>query len=247
MKLSENTVFITGGASGIGFALAKGFLDFKNTVIICGRNSGKLQQVKQRLPEIHVIHCDVKNKDDVKHAFEVIKNEFSELNILVNNAGIQYRFDFREDQDAIEKIDEEIDTNFRAIVRLTKLFIPILERAPQSAVVNVSSGLGIVPKRSAPGYCASKAAIHAFSKSLRYQLEKTSIKVIELFPPFTDTDMTRGREDDIHKVSPDFVASKFFSKFAKDCCEIKPGLMNIFLFQLNRFLPPLAEKIAKNR
>ena len=125
--------------------------------------------------------------------------------------------------------------------------MPLLEKAPQAAIVNVSSALGIVPKKSAPGYCATKAAIHAFSKSLRYQLEKTSIKVFELFPPPTDTDMTRGREDDIHKESPDFVANKFFSKFAKDHCEIKPGLMNIMLLQINRFLPSLAEKIAKKR
>ncbi|UCF86260.1 MAG: SDR family NAD(P)-dependent oxidoreductase [Desulfobacteraceae bacterium] len=247
MKLSNNAVFITGGASGIGFALAKSFLELKNTVIICGRNSGKLQHVKERFPEIHVIRCDVTNEDDLKQAFEFIKNEFGILNILVNNAGIQYRFDFREDQDAIKKIDEEIDINFRAVVHLTKLFIPVLSKAPQAAIVNVSSGLGIVPKKSAPGYCATKAAIHAFSKSLRYQLEETSIKLIELFPPFTDTDMTRGRDGDIRKESPDFVAKKFFSKLAKDRFEIKPGLMNIILLQINRFLPSLAERIAKKR
>ena len=242
MKLSDNTVFITGGASGIGFALAKGFLELKNTVIICGRNSGKLKRVKERFPDIHVIPCDVTNEDDLKKAFEFIKNEFGGLDILVNNAGIQYRFDFCTDKDAIRKIDEEIDINFRAVVRVTNIFMPLLEKVPQAAIVNVSSGLGIVPKKSAPGYCATKAAIHAFSKSLRYQLEKTSIKVFELFPPLTDTDMTRGREDDIHKESPDFVANKFFTKFAKDHCEIKPGLMNIMLLQMNRFLPSLARK-----
>jgi len=188
MELSDNTVFITGGASGIGFALAKGFLDLKNTVIICGRNSDKLKQVKERFPEIHVIRCDVSNEEEVKQAFEFIKNTFGSLNILVNNAGIQYRLDFREDRDAFKKIDEEININFRAVVRLTNVFISLLEKAPQSAIVNVSSGLGIVPKKSAPGYCATKAAVHAFSKSLRYQLEETSIKVIELFPPFTDTE-----------------------------------------------------------
>lgn len=247
MKLSDNTVFITGGASGIGFALAKGFSELKNTVIICGRNSDKLKRGKERFPDIHVIPCDVTNEDDLKKAFEFIKNEFGGLDILVNNAGIQYMFDFCTDKDVIKKIDEEIDINFRAVVRLTNIFMPLLEKAPQAAIVNVSSGLGIVPKKSAPGYCATKAAIHAFSKSLRYQLEKTSIKVFELFPPLTDTDMTRGREDDIHKESPDFVANKFFSKFAKDHCEIKPGLMNIMLLQMNRFLPSLAEKIAKKR
>lgn len=247
MKLSDNTVFITGGASGIGFALAKGFLELKNTVIICGRNSDKLKQVKEGFPEIHVIRCDVTNEEEVKQAFETIENKFGLLNILVNNAGIQYRLDFREDEDVLKKMDEEIDINFRAVVRLTKALIPLLEKARQAAIVNVSSGLGIVPKKSAPGYCATKAAIHAFSKSLRYQLEDTSIKVIELFPPFTDTDMTKGRDNDVHKESPDFVAKKFFIKFEKDHYEIKPGIMNIMLLQMNRFLPCLSEKIAKKR
>lgn len=247
MKLSDNTVFITGGASGIGFALAKGFLELKNTVIICGRNSDKLKQVKESFPEIHVIRCDVTNEEEVKQAFETIENKFGLLNILVNNAGIQYRLDFREDEDVLKKMDEEIDINFRAVVRLTKALIPLLEKARQAAIVNVSSGLGIVPKKSAPGYCATKAAIHAFSKSLRYQLEDTSIKVIELFPPFTDTDMTKGRDNDVHKESPDFVAKKFFIKFEKDHYEIKPGIMNIMLLQMNRFLPCLSEKIAKKR
>lgn len=247
MKLSDNTVFITGGASGIGFALAKGFLELKNTVIICGRNSDKLKQVKESFPEIHVIRCDVTNEEEVKQAFETIENKFGLLNILVNNAGIQYRLDFREDEDVLKKMDEEIDINFRAVVRLTKALIPLLEKARQAAIVNVSSGLGIVPKKSAPGYCATKAAIHAFSKSLRYQLEDTSIKVIELFPPFTDTDMTKGRDNDVHKESPDFVAKKFFIKFEKDHYEIKPGIMNIMLLQMNRFLPCLSERIAKKR
>ena len=247
MKLSDNTVFITGGATGIGFALAKGFLELRNTVIICGRNSDKLKQVKERFPEIHTIRCDVTIEDEVKQAFESIKKKFGFLNILVNNAGIQYRLDFRKDEHVFKKIDEEIDINLRAVVRLIDVFMPLLEKAPQAAIVNVTSGLGIVPKKSAPGYCATKAAIHAFSKSLRYQLEDTSIKVIELFPPFTDTDMTKGRDNDVHRESPDFVARKFFLKFKKDRCEIKPGLMNIMLLQMNRFLPSLAEKIAKKR
>jgi uncharacterized oxidoreductase len=247
MKLSDNTVFITGGSSGIGLALAKGFLELKNAVMICGRNADRLKQVKERFPEIHVVQCDVTNAAQVKEAAESIKNTFGFLNILVNNAGIQHRFDFREDNDALKKLDEELDVNFRAVVHLTKILTPLLEKAPQAAIVNVSSGLGIVPKKSAPGYCSTKAAMHAFSKSLRYQLEETSIKVIELFPPFTDTDMTKGRDEDVRRVSPDFVARKFFEKFEKNHSEIKPGLMNIVLLQKNRFLPSLAEKIAKKR
>ncbi|MFQ5799564.1 MAG: SDR family oxidoreductase, partial [Bacteroidota bacterium] len=157
MELSKNTVFITGGASGIGLALAKEFLNHENTVIICGRNQEKLDFAKRQHPDIHTIRCDVSNMNEIQQAVELIKTEFGGLNILVNNAGIQYRFDFHDDENAIEKIDEEIDINFRAIVHLTKLFLPILMKAPEAAIINVSSFLGIVPKKSAPGYCATKA------------------------------------------------------------------------------------------
>jgi short-subunit dehydrogenase involved in D-alanine esterification of teichoic acids len=246
MELSKNTVFITGGASGIGFALAKEFLSYENTVIICGRTLEKLEFAKEQYPGIYTIRCDVSNMDEVRQAMEKIETEFGSLNVLVNNAGIQYRFDFYEDEGAIEKIGEEIDINFRAVVHLTKLFLPILKKASEAAIINVSSFLGIVPKKSAPGYCATKAALHAFSKSLRYQLEDTPIKVFEIITPLVDTDMTKGREHDMKKLSPESLAKEVFRKLESDTFEIRPGRTSFVLF-LNRLLPSLAEKIAKNR
>jgi uncharacterized oxidoreductase len=129
MNLSQNTVFITGGGSGIGLALAKAFLNSQNTVIVCGRNAEKLESVKKQYPPIHTIRCDVSDNDSVQQALEKINSEFSGLNILVNNAGIQYRYDFLSEENASVKIDEEIDINFRAIVHLSKLFLPVLMKA----------------------------------------------------------------------------------------------------------------------
>jgi uncharacterized oxidoreductase len=246
MELSKNTVFITGGASGIGLALAKEFLNYDNTVIICGRNSEKLEFVKQHYPAIYTMRCDVSNMNEVQQTTEKIESEFGSLNVLLNNAGIQYRFDFFEDEHAIEKIGEEIDINFRAVVHLTKLFLPILKRAPEAAIINVSSFLGIVPKKSAPGYCATKAALHAFSKSLRYQLEDTSIKIFEIITPLVDTDMTKGREMDMKKLSPESLAKEVLRNLDSDTFEIRPGRTKVVLF-LNRLFPSLAEKIAKKR
>jgi len=246
MELRKNTIFITGGASGIGLALAKEFLNYENTVIICGRNIEKLEFAKKQYPDIYTIRCDVSNMNEVRQAMEKIDTEFGSLNVLVNNAGIQHRFDFYEDDGAIEKLDEEIDINFRAVVHLTKLFLPILEKAPEAAIINVSSFLGIVPKRSAPGYCATKAALHAFSKSLRYQLEDTSIKVFEIITPLVDTDMTKGREDDMKKLSPESLSKEVFRKLESDTFEIRPWKTSVVLF-LNRLFPSLAEKIAKKR
>jgi uncharacterized oxidoreductase len=246
MELSKNTVFIIGGASGIGFALAKEFLNYENTVIICGRSLDKLTFAKEQYPDIYTIQCDVSNMIEVRQAIEKIETEFSSLNILINNAGIQHRFDFSEDERAIEKMDEEIDINFRAVVHLTKLFLPILKKAPEAAIVNVSSFLGIVPKKSAPGYCATKAALHAFTKSLRYQLENTSIKVFEIITPLVDTDMTKGRESDMKKLSPELLAKEVLRNLDSDTFEIRPGQTKVVLF-INRFLPSLAEKMAKKR
>jgi short-subunit dehydrogenase involved in D-alanine esterification of teichoic acids len=246
MELSKNTVFITGGASGIGLALAKEFLNYENTVIICGRSLEKLESAKEQYPDIYTIQCDVSNLNEVRQAAEKIETDFGSLNILVNNAGIQHIFDFYEDESAIEKLDEEININFRAVVHLTKLFLPILKKAPEAAIVNVSSFLGIVPKKSAPGYCATKAALHAFSKSLRYQLENSSIKIFEIITPLVDTNMTKGRESDMKKLSPESLAIEVLRNLDSDTYEIRPGRTKVVIF-LNRLFPSLAEKIAKKR
>ena len=246
MQLNNNTVFITGGASGIGLALAEEFLNYKNTVIICGRSTEKLELARQRYPSLNTMRCDVSNMMDIQQALEQIKAGFDSLNIVVNNAGIQHRFDFYDDENAIKKIDEEIDINFRAVVHLTKLFLPLLKKAPEAAIINISSFLGIVPKKSAPGYCATKAALHAFSKSLRYQLENTSIKVFEIITPLVDTDMTRGREDDMKKLSPQLLAREILRNLESDNLEIKPGQTKMVML-FNRLFPSLAEKIAKKR
>lgn len=142
--------------------------------------------------------------------------------------------------------DEEIDINFRAIVHLTKIFLPVLMKAPEAAIINVSSFLGIVPKKSAPVYCATKAALHAFSKSLRYQMERTSVKVFEILTPLVDTDMTKGREDDMSKISPEVLAKEVLDNVGKDNYEIRPGKSKMVLL-FNRVFPSIAENIAKKR
>lgn len=246
MDLTQNTVFITGGGSGIGLALAKAFLNSQNTVIICGRNAKKLEYVKNQYPKINTIICDVSNIDSVQQALEKINIEFSGLNILVNNAGIQYRYDFSSEENAGVKIDEEIDINFRAIVHLTTLFLPVLMKAPEAAIINISSFLGIVPKKSAPVYCATKAALHAFSKSLRYQMEKTRVKIFEVLTPLVDTDMTKGREEDMSKMSPENLAKEVLFNIGKNNYEIRPGRSKMVLL-FNRLFPSQADRIAKKR
>lgn len=246
MKITGSTVLITGGASGIGLSLAKVFLENRNTVIVCGRNVHKLNQVKMQDPGIQTIQCDVSSLSDVTRMVEYVTSHFPALNILVNNAGIQHIYDFSKDEKALHKIDEEIDINFRAVVRLTKMVLSNLLETSEAAIINVSSFLGIVPKRSAPIYCATKAALHAFSRSLRYQLQGTPVKVFEIITPLVDTDMTRGREINAVKMSPESLAREVIQKLEKDCYEIKPGPVELMLF-LNRAVPSLIQKIFEKR
>ncbi len=246
MNITGNTVFITGGASGIGLALAHGFLSRDNDVIVCGRNQEKLQQAKERYHGIRTLRCDIADQDDVHAAVEQLLADGLSPNILVNNAGVQYRYDFLTGQGVGQKIDEEIDINFRAVVRLTGMFLPILRKAPESAIITISSFLGIVPKKSAPVYCATKAAVHAFSKSLRYQLEGTSVSVYEVIAPLVDTDMTRGREDGAPTMSPEALAVSVLQALEKDVYEIRPGRSKRTL-RLHRVFPRLIEAALKRR
>jgi len=226
--------------------VANVFLENRNAVIVCGRNIHKLDQVKTQYPGIHTIQCDVSSPVEVTHMVEHVTSHFPSFNILVNNAGIQHQYDFFKDETALQKIDEEIDINFRAVARLTKLFLPNLAKASEAAVIHVSSFLGIVPKSSAPIYCATKAALHAFSQSLRYQLQNTSVKVFEIITPLVDTDMTKGREDDAGKMSPDNLVREVIRDMEKDRYEIRPGRTKLVLF-LNRVFPSLIRKAVGNR
>jgi short-subunit dehydrogenase involved in D-alanine esterification of teichoic acids len=239
-------VFITGGASGIGLSLAKAFIARNNKVIICGRNLDKLEKVKKEVPGIHVVRCDVTNSDDIRKIIEYFALHELNINILINNAGIQYRYDFLSESNADEKIREEIGINFTSVASLTYRLLPILKKSPQAAIVNISSFLGIVPKGSAPVYCATKAALHVFSKALRYQLGRSSIKVFEVLTPLVDTDMTKGREDDVGKMSPDVLTSSVLRGIEADQYEITPGKAKVILL-LNRLFPSLIEKVIKKR
>jgi uncharacterized oxidoreductase len=193
MKLENNTILITGGATGIGFALAESFVKLGNTVVVCGRRADKLDAAKKRLPALTVKQCDVSNEGDRKALYAWVGENFKELNILVNNAGIQRRVDFTKGGEDLAKKEDEIDINFKAQVYLAAMFMPMLSKQKQAAIVNVSSGLAFVPLTMFPIYSATKAAIHSFTKSLRHQLRGTSIKVFEVIPPTVHDTELKGK------------------------------------------------------
>jgi uncharacterized oxidoreductase len=191
MKLSNKTVLVTGGTSGIGLGLAEAFLKADSRVIVCGRNKEKLARVKEKFPDITAIACDIgSGAQRKKLAAEVIRR-FPNLDVLVNNAGIQKYIDLKKGYDELKSGEDEVAINFIAPVELNALFIGTLVKKPSAVIINVSSGLGFMPMLATPIYNATKAAIHTYTLVLRQQLKDTPVKVFEIVPPMVDTDLNK--------------------------------------------------------
>lgn len=227
MKIKDNTVLITGGATGIGFSLAQEFVKAGNEVIICGRREDKLKEAKDNLPQIHTKICDLSKENERKSLFEWTVSNFKNINILVNNAGIQRMIDFKKGTSELFSGEDEIEINLKAYVYLSAYFIPEFMKQKESAIINISSGLGFIPLTIVPIYSATKAAIHSFTMSLRHQLKNTSIKVFEIIPPTVDTELDKGARDrrgqQDRGISPDEVAKAAVSGLEKDEYEIAVG------------------------
>jgi uncharacterized oxidoreductase len=195
MKITGNTILITGGTSGIGLAFAEELLKQGNKIIITGRREDRLKAIKIRLPEIITKISDIA---DATQRFELAKwtnANHPDTNILINNAGIQLNTDLTSAID-LTKAQSEIDTNFIGPIHLASLFIPLLQDKPNSAIINITSGLAYVPVAHIAVYCATKAAMHSLTLSLRYQLKQTGIKVFEIAPPEVDTELGHERRED---------------------------------------------------
>jgi uncharacterized oxidoreductase len=188
MKLSENTVVVTGGASGIGLALVQRFVGRGNEVIVCGRRESKLAELNESYPQVHTMVVDVADPAAREKMFREVIDSFPDVNVLVNNAGIQRSVDLTTEEDW-GATRQEIAINLEAPIHLSRLFGRHLCSKSSAAIVNVTSGLSFVPLANVPVYCATKAALHSFTQSLRWQLRNTSVEVIEVIPPAVDTDL----------------------------------------------------------
>jgi len=252
VNLSNNTILITGGGSGIGFALAKKFIQLNNRVIICGRNLEKLKTAKQKYPSIEIIQCDVSDDHSVETLVQEILETHPNLNFLVNNAGIMKMWNIRRETTNIREQKTEILTNFFGTIQLTQSLIPHLLGQKNSAVLNVSSGLAFVPMPAAPIYNATKAAIHSYSISVRQQLQNTPIKIFEVLPAAIETQMATdmekiiGIENSGPKMSPEKLAELTIKGIKNDTYEIRPGMANM-LYHLHRFTPSLAQNMIRKQ
>ena len=188
MKMSSNTILITGATSGIGLGLATAFLERGNEVIICGRREERLNDIKQQYPAMHVRRCDVAVEAERVALFEWVTQTFPQLNVLINNAGIQRHIQMPP-QEAWQETALEIEINLQAPIHLTFLFAPHLEQQSNAALGMVSSGLAFVPNTGAPIYSATKAALHSFTVAARYAFRTKGIEVIEIIPPAVETEL----------------------------------------------------------
>lgn len=189
MELSGHTVLVTGGGSGIGLAIARRFLDAGSEVIICGRREATLQRAQEQMPGLHILQGDVETTQGREALIDQVIQDFPAFDVLVNNAGLQRRRRFGEDDAPWDERQQEIAINFEAPVQLCSLVLDHFRRQPCAAIINVTSGLAFVPGLFAPVYSATKAAMHSFTLSLRGELSRTAIEVIEIAPPAVNTDL----------------------------------------------------------
>ena len=195
MNITDNTILITGGGTGIGRGLAEALHGAGNTVIIAGRRRAPLEAVVAAHPGMHLVTLDIEDATAIRDFAARLVAEHPRLNVLVNNAGIMRAEDVFAGPDALAIAEATIATNLLGPIRLTSALLPHLLAQPKAAVVNVSSGLAFVPRADTPTYSATKAAIHSYSISLRHQLRNTAVQVIELTPPLVATDLTPGQRD----------------------------------------------------
>ena len=243
MQSTGHTVVVTGGASGIGLAIARGLLARQNQVIALGRSLEKLNSAKAQTPGLQTMACDITDESSIRAALERITSDFPQFSVLLNAAGTSRACRFADDPAAIDLARAEINTNLLGTVMMTRLALPYLLKQNEAAVVTISSGIALAPHLGEPTHSATKAALHAFCRCLRAQLKGSTVKIFEVMPPLTDTALTKTVKG--KKIRPDDVAKAVLAGLERDTFEIRVGIVKA-LAVLARASPALAERIVTN-
>src|SRR3989441_3984692 len=224
MKLTGRTILITGGTAGIGLAFALKFLELGNEVIVTGRRQALLNQVKAKYPMLHTIQSDVADPQQIVALATRVKADFPKLDVLMNNAGILLYKNLKSPAADLTGLMAEMNINVGGVVGTTSALIDVLT-SNKGTVINVSSGLAFVPLLAAPIYSATKAAVHSYTQSLRFQLEETGVEVIELMPPAVKTELSAeiAEGDGIALMTTDELVKQSFALLKKGALEIRPG------------------------
>lgn len=245
MHLQENTILITGGASGIGKGLARYFYQHGNKLVIVGRDTSKLNKLQTELPNIITKQCDLSKHEGINELISYCRTCHPDINILINNAGIEHNGLFNSETSISDIIIlEEISTNLTAPILLTKGFIPSLVQKKEAAIINISSALVFYPKINAAVYSATKSGLHHFTQALRIQLDHTSIRVFEVLPPLTDTPLTQSNP--YKKITVEYLVKEFALAFENNQTTIYIGKTK-WVYWLSRISPWLLKKIMSKR
>jgi uncharacterized oxidoreductase len=239
--MENKIIVITGGASGIGLAIIKELIG-NNTVISLDRNASKISALKSALPKVESIKADISSDEELSNAISIIEKKHGKIDVLINNAGVGKGFDFvnTPEKELMENIETEMAINYIAPIRLTKKALPLLKKSSEPIVVIVSSGLAYMPVASIGTYCATKAAIHFVTMSMRHLLASAKIRVVEVLPPIVDTAV--AKDATLPKMPTEKFAKIFLKKLSDGENEMKIGQTSS-LSKFTRFLPKTAFKM----
>jgi uncharacterized oxidoreductase len=240
MELQNNTILITGGTSGFGLEFAKRLLKSGNTVIVTGRDIAKLEIAKENLPGLHTFQSDVSKPEEIADLYEKVTRLFPTLNILINNAGQMRKIVLHDTSIGLTDITREIETNLMGPIRMVQAFLPHLKQMKSAAILNVTSGLALVPFPISPIYGATKSGLRSYTKSLRVQLKNTKIAVFELIAPATKTPLNDAFRNldgyNVKQMDPVELVDTALKGMEKDTYEIYPGIARMLLF-MSRMAP----------
>jgi uncharacterized oxidoreductase len=207
MNLQGNTILITGGSSGIGRGLAEAFHQLGNQVIISGRRQSALDVVTAAHPGMQAVTFDAADPVAIREFAQTMRKKFPKFNILINNAGIQSPENLQAQSEDLTEVEAMVTTNLLGPIRLTAALLPLLHEQSSSTIMNVTSGLAFLPGAFVPTYSATKAAMHSYTLSLRFQLKKTTTEVVELIPPYVQTNLGPNHATDPRAMRlADFIA-----------------------------------------
>ena len=241
MNLSGKHIVITGGASGIGLELVRQLYDHNNITVIA-RPSDSLERFRQNFHRTQIIEADLADLRSVESAADQLVKSDRNIDILINNAAVQYTPHFLDDNFAFENIKREIDINFTSVCSMIYLLLPKLLKSDPSIIMNINSGLALAPKTGSAIYCATKGALNIFSQSLGHQLEETNIEVKQVFLPLVETAMTEGRGKG--KLAPEYAASEIIAALTSSKTNTDIGKVKLLRF-IHRISPRLAARIMK--
>ncbi|MCH5596589.1 SDR family oxidoreductase [Niabella ginsengisoli] len=246
MDLKNSTILITGGTSGMGLEFVKQLSKIGAKVIVTGRNVDALSETKKQFPNVCTFQSDVSNPKDIEQLCKEVTQQFPDLNIIINNAGMMRLIDLQDTSLDLDNINREIATNLSGTIQMVHQFLPHLRTKNSAGIVNVSSGIAFMPYSAAPIYSATKAGVRAYTQALRLQLEATNVKVFEMIPPGVKTNLQNDWEKQPNQsmmMTADKMVKVAIDGFLKDKKELKPFLIKVIKLA-SRILPNVLLKVG---